>query len=162
MTNRDDEPRGEKSSCSSLNEDGTEDPQSGAAPVVPFPYLPLDEDRRKIRWQHSLVFLLFLLNAAVVVHAACHKHLHRLHQLRNDVELAILDDELAASQVEVDIRRERMNAHERARAEGSGSGSGSGAPLTARERGEWLEQFRALEASTRAAMEEFHLKLSEF
>ena len=123
--------------------------------------MPLDEDRRKIRWQHSLVFLLFLLfllNAAVVVHAACHKHLHRLHQLRNDVELAILDDELAASQVEVDIRRERMNAHERARAEGSGSG----APLTARERGAWLEQFRALEASTRAAMEEFHLKLSEF
>lgn len=115
---------------------------------------------------------------AAVIYIAHHQKSHNRTQLKCNLELKTLNDELASSQNEVDLKREQMKALEQAREErkamraedvelitgllGTTTGGGTGELLTGEERREWFEHFRMLEADGQLALDEFTEKLSEF
>ena len=152
---------------------------SAKEPRVPFPHLPLENESKPTRWRFLpyLVFLSFLLNMAAVIYIASLQSWQNMIQLKNDLELESLSNELHKSHDEVDILRKRMKVLEEAREAGEkmlkeetevytglfGSmvGGGHGSLLTSEERNEWLEKLRLLEANRQSAMDEFSKNLSE-
>jgi len=150
-------------------------------PMFPFPHLPLEKNE----WLKTImlpltVFLLFLLNMAVVSCITSEQSRQSVIALKRNFELNKLQEELAASTDEVNILRGRVNemekvreARERMLADDSELFTGLFGPmvvgggvyddlLTREERNEWLEKLRILEANGREVTDKFNKNLVEF
>lgn len=103
---------------------------------------------------------------------------HNMLQMKDNLELNRLNHELAASQDEVNILRDRMDKLERAREAkekmladdtevfnglfGPMVGGGEGVLLTSEERNEWLRRIQLFDVDRESVVNEFHKNLSEF
>ena len=90
-------------------------------------------------------------------------------QMKYDLEMNKLQDELSFSQHEVNILRDRMKTLEEARdsierimSAGDTNSDDEGGMLTSKERKVWLEKLQLLESERQDVMDKFHNNLSEF
>lgn len=144
-------------------EEPTDEKTIDGIPIVPFPHLPVQKES-KLHWQSIVIFFLVLLNMSSALYISFQQTWHNTVQMKHNLELNKLQDELASSQGEVDILRQRMNELEKLREAGENllSDTASGHLLTNEEVGQLLEKLRLLEKDRHVALDDFNKKLEEF
>mmetsp|Transcript_15392 Transcript_15392/g.32569 ORF Transcript_15392/g.32569 Transcript_15392/m.32569 type:complete len:331 (-) Transcript_15392:329-1321(-) len=147
--------------------------------VVPFPHLPHPDDSKiPSYFTPILVLSLFLFNMASIIFIFSQQSWYNALQMKKNLELDKLYEELATSQDDVNILQERMKRMEEARdlreklltdttdvfngIFGPMVSGGEGFYLTDGDRKEWLEQFLELKEEGRAERKEFNKNLSKF
>ena len=156
--------KGDKGLKSSTKEDDLT-----TLPVVPFPHLPLGPTSILQIWKTPLLILLGILNISALVYIASLQSYNSMIQMKYDLEMNKLHDELSFSQHEVNILRGRMKTLEEARdimerimSAGDTNTDDEGGMLTSKERKVWLEKLHLLESERQDVMDKFHNNLSEF
>lgn len=147
-------------------------------PVIPFPYLPLESESKMKSWAPLLLLFLFPLNMVAVVYFASQQSWHNMIQMKRNLELSKIGDELATRQNEVNVLKNQMNALEQARGARETFladdkevfnglfepqvGGGDHDELTIKDRNEWLGKLKLLEMDTQSAFDEFNIELLKF
>ena len=157
--------KGDKGAKSSTKEE-----ELATLPVVPFPHLPLGPTSILQIWKTPLLVLLAILNISALVYISSLQSYHSLIQMKYDLEINKLHDELSFSQHEVNILRDRMKTLEEVRdsiesvmsAGDTNSDNEGGILLTSEERKVWLEKLHLLESERQDVMDKFNNNLSEF
>jgi len=147
----------------------TKEEDLATLPVVPFPHLPLGPTSILQIWKTPLLILLAILNISALIYIASLQSYHSMIQMKYDLEMNKLYDELSFSQHEVNILRDRMKTLEEARdsiesvmSAGDTNSDDEGEILTSKERKVWLEKLHLLESERQDVMDKFHNNLSEF